>query len=65
MRATELIEEFNRVMRLTQRAWEYQGVLFGDDEAKPDQFERLDAQRAEADRAAAEFCRLLSDNESS
>lgn len=64
MRAVELIEKFNEVIRLTRDAWLYDGRLEGIENINPVKLKRSQDKHAEADAAAKAFCQLLSDNES-
>jgi uncharacterized protein YihD (DUF1040 family) len=64
MRATELIERFNEVIQLTQKAWRYEGQLNGEGNMTLAKDERLKKLHEAAETAAEEFCQLLSDNES-
>jgi hypothetical protein len=64
MRATELIEKFNEVLRLTQEAWRLDGRLDGEANMSLAAIERLKKLHEAAEAAAEEFCQLLSDNES-
>jgi hypothetical protein len=63
MRAAELIEKFNAVMRLTQDAWMYDGRLESEDAWTPTKLQRSKEKHEAAEAAAKEFCQLLSDNE--
>jgi hypothetical protein len=64
MSATELIERFNHVLRLTQDAWQYDGRLQGMGNTDLAKIEKLRIKLQTAEAAAEEFCQLLSDNES-
>jgi hypothetical protein len=64
MRATELIERFNEVIRLTQDAWKYDEWLEWTKDESLAKLRRVQEKHAAANAAAKAFCRLLSDNES-
>jgi hypothetical protein len=63
MRAPELISKFNEVLRLTQDAWKYDGILEGEDDQNPTKLKKSQEKHAAANAAAKEFQQLLSDND--
>jgi hypothetical protein len=62
MRATELIEKFNEVIRLTQDAWRLDGLLQGEGSLSPTKLERSKLKHQQASQATKEFCALLSEH---
>lgn len=63
MRAPELIAKFNEVIRLTQDAWRYEGLVEADEDFDSDKLKKSEDKHDEANAAAAEFCKLLSAND--
>jgi hypothetical protein len=61
MRSTELIEKFNEVLRLKQRAWEYDNSKRGFRSGVV--LEAIATKHGEAEAAAQEFCQLLTQAE--